>query len=384
MAASPVVIEPVETRTQLRQFIMFPFKLYRSDPNWVPPLIAERFKHFDPKRNPFYEYATTQLYLAKRSGQVVGVIAAIDNPRHQEIWDENIGFWGEFETVDDYAVAKALFDAARTWLRGRGREVMRGPMNMNINEEVGLLIEGRDGPPVIMMTYNPAYYEAFVERYGFTKAKDVLAYKIDLDYLGPNCENLPKQITGAAAIAESRYHVKMRHIRPEVLDQEVELVKPIYRKAWEKNWGALPMTDAEFSALVENLKGIADWDVTYLAFINDEPVGVFIALPDFCQVARHLNGRLLPFGWINYLRYKPRIDGMRVLIMGVLEEHRLKGIESLFYREGFSQAVKKGIKWGEMSWILEDNYKVSRGIERVGGKPYRRYRIYDLPVGESD
>ncbi|MHB9032614.1 MAG: N-acetyltransferase [Anaerolineae bacterium] len=380
MASNLVVVEPVTTRAQLKSFIMFPFQLYHDDPNWVPPLIDERFKHFDPKHNPFYEYATVQLFLARRGGELAGIIAAIDNPRHQEIWGENIGFWGEFEVIDDYAIASALFDAARDWLRSRGRAVMRGPMNMNINEEIGLLIEG-DGAPVIMMTYNPSYYQRFIERYGFSKAKDVLAFKIDLEYLGPNMENLPPQIAGAAAIAESRYHIKIRHIRPEILDQEVELVKPIYRKAWQKNWGALPMTDAEFAALVENLKSIADWDFTYLAFIDDEPIGVFIALPDFCQVALHLGGRLLPFGWINYLRYKPRINGVRVLIMGVLEEHRLKGVEALFYREGFQKAVQKGMKWGEMSWILEDNYKVIRGIEKVGGKAYRRYRVYDMTIG---
>ncbi|MCE5258440.1 MAG: N-acetyltransferase [Chloroflexi bacterium] len=381
MASGVVTIEPVTTHAQVRSFIMFPFELYRSDPNWVPPLINERFKHFDPKRNPFYEYASTQLYLAKRDGKLVGTIAAIDNPKHQEVWGENIGFWGEFETINDNEVSSALFDAARAWLRSRGREVMRGPMNMNINEEIGLLIEGYDGPPVLMMTYNPPYYQDLIERYGFAKAKDVYAFKIDLDYLGPHMENLPAQVMGAAAIAESRYHVRIRHLNPKEFDKEVELIKPIYRKAWQANWGALPMTDAEFGVLAENLKTMADWDVTYLAFIDDEPIGAFIAVPDFCQVALHLGGRLLPFGWINYLRYKPRIKGMRVLIMGVLEEHRLKGVEALFYREGFKQALSKGIEWGEMSWILEDNYKVMRGVEKVGGKKYRSYRLYDLPVG---
>jgi hypothetical protein len=266
-------------------------------------------------------------------------------------------------------------------LAGRGRKVMRGPMNMNVNEEMGLLIDGYEGPPVIMMTYNPPYYQDLIERFGFTKAKDVNAYKLDLDVLGPNLENMPKQIAGAAAIAESRYHVKMRHISKEHLDEDVELVKPIYRAAWEKNWGALPMSDAEFAALVENLKAICDFNLTYLAFIDDKPIGVFLALPDFCQVALHLGGRLLPFGWINYLRYTPKIDGARVLIMGVLAEHRVKGVESLFYREGFKMAVQKGIKWAEFSWILEDNYFVMRGIERLGGRIYRTYRVYDLPTG---
>ncbi|NLV73575.1 MAG: N-acetyltransferase [Chloroflexi bacterium] len=382
MKSSEILIQPVQNRAQLHRFVMFPFKLYKEDPHWVPPLIKERMHHFDPQRNPFYEYASTQFFLATRDDEVVGTIAAIDNPKHEQVWGENIGFWGEFECINDYAVAEALFVAARDWLRAKGRDVMRGPTNLNINEEVGLLVGGEPGPPVLMMTYNPAYYLDFVERFGFKKAKDLLAFKIDLALMGPNLENLPPQISGAAKIAENRYQVRMRHINPRRLEEDVELAKPIYRKAWQKNWGALPMSDSEFDVLVENLRTIANWNLTYLAFIEDEPVGVFIALPDFCQVAMHLGGRLLPFGWINYLRYKPRIDGLRVLIMGVLEEHRLKGVEALFYREGLQRAVEMGMKWAEMSWILEDNFAMIRGIERVGGKEYRRYRMYDLGIGD--
>jgi GNAT superfamily N-acetyltransferase len=172
----------------------------------------------------------------------------------------------------------------------------------------------------------------------------------------------------------------MRHVDLKHLKRELELVKPVYRQAWAKNWGAVPMTDAEFAYLAKSLKPVLDSDLTYLAFYQGEPIGAFLTVPDFNQVAAHLNGRLLPFGWLKFLWHKRRITSLRVLIMGVLEEHRLKGVEALFYQEGCRIAVSKGYEWAEMSWILEDNYKVMRGIEAMGGRAYRTYRVYDIPT----
>lgn len=380
MPTASVTVEPVTDRKALKDFVLFPFRLYRNDPHWVPPLISDRMKHFTPGENPFFKHAEVQLFRARRGGETVGTIAAIADETHVQVWGEPVGFFGEFEVIEDEAVAHALFDATAAWLHEHGREVMRGPMNMNINEEVGLLVDGEPGPPVLMMTYNPPYYRAFIEGYGFQKAKDLYAYKVDVAGYGPNCENLPEQVRRVARIARERYHVQMRHLDLSRIDEEVELIKPIYRKAWEKNWGAVPMTDEELSHLAHSLVQIADARLTYLATIDGEPVGCFIGAPDFCQVALHLNGRLFPFGWAKYLWYRRKINGMRVLIMGVLEEHRLKGIEALFYEEGCRRAQEMGMAWAEMSWILEDNYKVRRGIEMMGAEIYRTYRIYDLPL----
>jgi len=380
MAASDIRIEPVTDQRGLRAFIMFPFELYRSDKYWVPPLIGERFKHFDPHHNPFYEHAAVQLFRALRGGKTVGTIAAIDDPLHPKIWGEPVGFFGEFEVIEDYEVAAKLFTAAREWLASRGREIMRGPMNLNINEEIGLLIEGFDGCPVIMMTYNPRYYQTLLERYGFVKAKDLYAYKTEIGDGASQAVSLPEQVTRAARIAQERHHVQMRPLDMAHFWDDVELVKPIYRAAWSKNWGALPMTDREFANLANNLRQVLDPELAYLAFINGQAVGCFVALPDYNQVAYHLKGRLFPIGWLKFLWYKRKINGLRVLIMGVLEEHRLKGIEALFYQQAYRVALPKGYKWAEMSWILEDNYNVSRGIEMMGGKVYRKYRLYDLPT----
>lgn len=378
MASSPIRIEPVSTRRQLKDYILFPFRLYRKDPYWVPPLIGDRMKHFDPHHNPFFEHAEIKMFRALRDGKTVGTITAIDDQLHPQVWNESVGFFGEFEVIEDYEVARQLLDAARAWLAGRGRAVMRGPMNLNINDECGLLIDGYDGSPVVMMTYNPRYYQAFLERYGLAKAKDLYAFKLDISRYGRNLEHLPEQISRVARIAKERYHVEFRKVDMKNLERDVELLKPIHREAWSKNWGALPLSDAEFDYLRAALQQVLDPDMSYLAFIDGQAVGVFIVLPDFCQVAKHLNGRLFPIGWAKFLWYKRKVTGFRVLIMGVLEEHRLKGIDSLFYMEGCKVAVRKGYEWAEESWILEDNYKVIRGIEAMGGKRYRTYRIYDI------
>jgi GNAT superfamily N-acetyltransferase len=380
MTAIDVRIEPVTDRKGLKDFIMFPFGLYASDPLWVPPLIRERLKHFDPHHNPFYEHAEVQLFRAVRDGETVGTIAAIADEMHPKVWGEPVGFFGEFEVIEDYCVAEKLFSAARAWLAERGFQVMRGPMNLNINEECGLLIDGFDGVPVIMMTYNERYYPSFIERYGFVKAKDFYAYKLDIAGYGPNLEHLPEQVRRVARLATERYGITIRHVDMRNLDRDVELLMPIYRGAWSQNWGALPMSDAEYRYLAANLRSVVDPELTYLAFLDGQPIGCFVALADLNQVALHLNGRLFPLGWLKYLWYRRKVDGIRVLIMGVLEEHRLKGVESLFYQEGCRVAVRKGYEWAEMSWILEDNYRVSRGIETMGGRIYRTYRIYDLAI----
>ena len=253
-------------------------------------------------------------------------------------------------------------------------------MNLNINDECGLLVDGWNGSPVVMMTYNPTYYPEFVERYGFAKAKDLYAFKLDIASYGADLENLSPRVKRVAQLAKERYGVEIRPVNMKHLEDDVALIMPIHREAWAKNWGAIPMTDAEYDYLAEALKQVLDPDITYLAFIDGEAVGCMVTLPDFCQVAKKLGGRLFPFGWAKFLWYKRKIDGIRILIMGVKEEHRLKGVEALFFAEGSRQAIRKGYTWAEESWLLEDNYKIIRGVETMGGTRYRTYRIYDAPT----
>ncbi len=380
MSDAELRIEPVTTQRELEAFIRFQFHLYRDDPFWVPPLLSERRDHFSTEKNPFFAHATAQLWVAKRGDEIVGRIAAIDDEIHRQVWNDNLGFFGEFEAVNDQAVAQALLEAASHWLGVRGRTAMRGPMNLNINDECGLLVDGFDGRPVVMMPYNPPYYAPLLEAYGLTKAKDLYAYKVDVARFGPDLENLPARVKRVAKTAQERYGIRVRKLVRKRLDEEVDLIKPIYREAWAQNWGAVPMTDAEFDHLAHDLAMIVDDDLCYLAFDGDRPIGCSITLPDLNQIAVKMKGRLFPFGWYHYLFGRRNITGLRVLIMGVLQEYRLKGVEALFYQETCRVAVKKGFEWAEMSWILEDNYNVRRGIEMMGGEIYRTYRIYEKPI----
>jgi len=381
MSDTQIHIQRVTTPRELEDFIRFQFRLYRNDPYWVPPLLSERRDHFSPAKNPFFEHAAMQLFVAKRGDETVGRIAAIDDQIHPQMWDENIGFFGEFEAIDDQAVAQALVDAAANWLAKRGRGAMRGPMNLNINDECALLVDGFDGPPVIMMPYNPPYYATLLECCGLQKIKDLYAYKVDIRSFGPNMENLPERVKRVARIAQERHGISVRHFDLKRLHEEVELIKPIYRQAWSRNWGAVPMTDAEFDHLAENLAMIADEELCYIAFHQGQAIGCSVTLPDLNQVAAKMKGRLFPFGWFHFVFGRRKIKGLRVLIMGVLEEYRLKGVESLFYLETCRAAVRKGFEWAEMSWILEDNYNVRRGIEMMGGEIYRTYRFYEKDIG---
>ena len=292
MSANQVTIVPVSGRKETKDFVLFPFRLYRDDPSGCRP-----------HRRPDGPFRTPEepLLRARRSAPLSrpprwrdGTIAAIADEKHVEVWNESVGFFGEFECIDDPAVAHALLDAAREWLAARGREVMRGPLNMNINEEVGLLVDGFDGPPAVMMTYNPPYYQRLLEGYGLTKAKDLHAYKVDIAAIAPDLSNVPDRVKRMAKVAVERYKVEMRQVNLRDIAGELEHIKKIYRTAWEKNWGAIPMTDAEMEHLADSLVKIADPRLLYLAFIDGQPVGVFLALPDLNQVAIHMGGRPCP------------------------------------------------------------------------------------------
>jgi len=380
MEPSHFRIRKVENKLDLMEFIKFPWRVYRDDPYWVPPLISERKDFLDPQKNPFFEHAEVELFLAQRDGETVGTIAAIINDNHNAFHEEKAGFFGLFEVIEDYAVADGLLTTARDWVKAQGMDVIRGPMNMSVNDECGLLVDGFDSSPVVMMTYNPRYYVDFIERSGFVKAKDLYAYIVSTDIFNNKVENIPPKFLRVAEAARKRAGVRVRKINMQDFDAEVEKAKAVYNSAWEKNWGAVPMTDAEFDHLAHGLKKFLDPDLLLVAEVDDRPVGIFVGLPDVNQPLLHVNGRLLPFGWIKYLWYRRKIDMLRGLIMGVIEEYRERGIDALMYVEAAKEAFRKGYKRCEMSWILEDNVMMNRIIQRIGGEVYKTYRIYEMDL----
>jgi GNAT superfamily N-acetyltransferase len=380
-------ITPVKTKQELLEFISFAWQVYKDDPNWVPPLVSMMKEMFDPHKNPLWEHSEFQNFVARRDGRVVGRITALINSNHNKVHQEQMGFFGFFEVLEDNEAAEALFDAASEWVRAKGMTAIRGPANPTVNDEYGLLVDGFDSPPMVMMTYNPPYYADFIERYGFVKAMDLWAYHLDTSILGgEKVDKLPAKLTRVAEAARKRYNYAVRTINLKDWDAEVERFKKVYNSAWEKNWGAVAMTEHEIEHLAEGLKQIMDPDLVFVVEKDGKVIGVSITLPDVNQALLRAHPSpqtwepwtLLKFFW----RYKIRscIDGIRVLILGVLEPYRGTGVDALLYYETTLAALPKGYRNAEMSWVLETNDPMNRAIQFMGGQVYKTYRIYEKPL----
>jgi len=369
-----VTVRSAGSPADLRTFIGFPYRHYRSDPLWVPPLRRDVATFLSRTENPFFEHADAAYFLAeRRDGTVAGRIAAIKNDAHGQAHPEEatVGFFGLFESVDDQAVADALFAAAAAWLRERDLTVMRGPMNFSTNDECGLLVEGFGTPPVVMMPHNPPYYRHLVERAGFAKAMDLLAYE-------GGRESVPARLTDAAAKLAERSGITLRALDMEHYWSEVVQIKRIYNQAWEANWGFIPMTDAEMNDLARRLKPVVVPDLVVFASTGERLVGFAIALPDFNVALRsNRSGRLFPFGLLRILWNRRRITRSRVITLGVLPEFRRTGVDAMMYEWLWRHAHALGYPWGESSWILETNTAMRNALERMGFVVYKTYRVYD-------
>ena len=371
-----MILREITTRQDTDRFIRFPWKIYKNDKNWVPPLVAERREFLNPRKNPFFEHAEVKLYMAAdEAGNELGRIAAITNVNHNRTHGDRTGFFGLFECADDQAAAGCLFDAVAGFLRSRGMEIMRGPENLSVNDDIGLLVQGFDTPPMVMMPHNPPYYERLMEGYGFKKTMDLFAY-----YGEFQTGRIPEQVARGAEIAGRRQHFAIRPLRMNDFDAELGRIHAIYSSAWEENWGAVAMTDREFRHLAGSLKQVVDPELCLIAEVGGEVAGFSLALPDLNQILIRLNGRLLPFGILKFIYYKRKIDALRILTMGVLKEFRHQGIDSVLYYETYRRARAKGIWRGEMSWILENNTVMNRIVENLGFRVYKKYRLYDLPL----
>jgi len=368
-------IDQVLNKKDMNQFIRFPWKVYQGNPNWVPPLISE-IKFILSNKNPFFRHAEAACLLARKNGEVIGRIAAIVDRNHINIHHEQAGFFGFFECRPEPDIAQKLLDAAAAWLRARDIVTMRGPMNPSTNDECGFLLEGFDSPPMIMMTYTPAYYLNYMEQCGLVKAKDLYAYiSVIRDVsAGRRLEKL------ASAIKTRIPGLVVRPANMKNFQKELEAVKEIYNSAWSRNWGFVPMSDEEIESMAKRLKPLIVPELLIMAEINDSPAGFFMAVPDYNQVLARLNGKLGPVEIVKFLLYRRKISDIRVLTMGVKEEYRKKGIEGLLYLESFKAAMKKGYERAEMSWVLEDNELMKKGCEVMGGKLYKKYRIYEKKI----
>lgn len=372
LRSAAVTVRPVDGRADLDRFIRLPWRIYANDPVWVPPLLSDLKTVLDRRRHPFHQHADVEYFLAWRGDEVVGRIAAIVNHRHNEFHGEKTGFFGFFECIDDGDVARALLETAEAWLRERGMERVYGPESFSTNEEsgLGLLVDGFDKPPVIMMAHTPPYYPRLVEGAGYVKAKDLLAYWLD-------DQRPPERLVRGVERLRQAERVKLRTLNLKDFAGEVARIKDIYNSAWERNWGFVPMTDAEFDHLARQLRPVVNPRLCAIAEVDGEPVGFALALPDFNQALKHVNGRLFPFGIFKLLWYRRKIDTLRVLTLGLKPGYRQKGIDAMLYLHIFREGVAAGFKQAECSWILEDNWDMRRGLERMGARVYKTYRIYE-------
>jgi hypothetical protein len=384
----PIEIQKVTgDRKGMARFRRLPWDINKDDPLWAPDLILDLKKRLNVKTHPFFEYGSADFFLAVRDGNVVGRIAAIENPKHNEYHNDRTGFWGFFECVNDQKVADALFDAARTWVGDRGLTVLRGPMSCDTQDEVGTLIEGFDTQRYFIMPHNPPYYNELCSNYGMAKAKDLVAFHIDLT------TPVPEREARLAELVKERMLKKgytIRNLDKKNLKRDFKVIMDIYQAAWADNWGFAPMTEKEFNTIAETMGLVAVEDfVIIIESPKGEPVAMAVALYDWMECTRWarkfpyaLQGpmQLLHLLWRLFLKREPKFKRARLFFAGVMPGHRAMGLDALLYVLPFQAGKKHGLVEGELSWELEDNVAIIKPIEKLGGRVYKKMRIWDTAV----
>jgi hypothetical protein len=371
---SEVSIQPVASKRDMEMFVRFPWKIYANNPVWVPPLLIDRRKLVDKKRNPFYQHSDAEFFLAKKNSELVGRIGAIVNHNHNIQHKENIGFFGFFECINDKEVSTTLFDTAKSWLKSRGVTAIRGPANPSVNDEYGLLVNGFDYPPAILMPYNLSYYPDLVEHAGLKKIKDLYAYHLrEENVVSDRLKKVVARVNRSEGLA-------FRSVDMKNFWEEIKIIKDVYNKAWQNNWGAVPMTDAEFDSLARDLKPVVDPDLLLIAEYKGEIIGFALTMPDL-NIALKYNrgGRLLP-GIIRLFLHKKKINWARIIVLGVVREYQKTGAANVLFYETARRGIAKGYSNGEAGWVLEDNVMMNRAAEFLNAERYKTYRLYQADL----
>ena len=377
-AKQPLLLKPVANRTTLRDFLTLPFSLYEEDPQWVPPLLLERRQALSPK-NPFFEHATWQGWVAYDGPKPVGRISAQLDQLYEQQHRERVGYFGMLEARDDPMVFGSLFQAAEGWLKARDAVRAVGPFNLGINQELGVLVEGFGTPAYFMMPHGRPYYGTAVEAAGYRPAQDMLAYVIEPDF-----ENPPVM---SGLLKRMKSDVRLRSLDRKNTDAELELLRDIFNDAWCENWGFVPFTEAEFNGIGREMLLLIPDDFIQIAELKGRPVAFIVLLPNLNEAIADLDGRLLPFGWAKLLwRLKVRFPHSgRVPLMGVRREfHNTRfgpGLAFVLIEAARQAAVRTGMAEVEMSWILDDNMGMRNIIETMGGRVSKRYRMYEKDLG---
>lgn len=370
--AADVAIRPVRSA---RQFLDLQRGFYRGDPNYVPPVTTAESWQLEPAKSPFFEHGELARFAAFRGEDCVGRISASRDRLHDEFHRDEVGFFGHFEASDE-AAAHALLGHAAAWCQARSATALRGPVDMSTNYRCGLLIDGRPGPPVMMMPYNPPEYADWIESFGLLKCKDLLALHGTSESLDrPRMDKLTQRI-------QKRTGIRLRRVDLRQFERECQVLWGLYQRIWERNWGFVPMTEPEFLAQARDLKRVAHPSLLHIAEKQQQPIGFVLAVPDTNVGARACDGRLLPFGWWKFLRAMRKKHLIRVLTLGAVPEYRKTGLDMLLMHRVMSDGIDAGFDACEASWILEDNHDMLGPLQTLGCTPYRRYRIYERPLAE--
>jgi GNAT superfamily N-acetyltransferase len=371
-------VQAVESPHDLRAFIDLPYRLYRDDPVWVPPLRSEQRSQFDPKRNPFLEHCAWKLFLVEDKGKVVGRCAAFVDNLAAEFWKERIGLFGYFDCIPSPAAARLLLEAAREWLQARGCTFMRGPWSF-VSQEWGMVVEGFTPSPVIMAPYNPPYYNDYLAEFGLHKVKDLLCWYVS----AAEGHQIPRRILEATDAVAKRYGVRVRCLDMRRYDQEVQIIIEMSNASLTDNWGYSPVTEAEVRAMARDMKPIIQPKGVLVAEDSTgRPIGFAIALPDVNSLLKGLNGRLFPFGFLKLLYGVPRLRRYRMFALGVIPEYHGKAVDSLLYR-ALNESLYTPDTWLEINYVLEDNWMMVNAVNKLGAKPLRRYRVYEVAIGNG-
>lgn len=364
-------ISVVESEEERKQFLEFPYKHYAEDQYWVPPLRIEQKKLIDTKKNPFFDNAEIELFLVFQNDELVGRIAAIIDHRYNDYHNSKTGFFGFFECINRERTANLMFRVAEEWLRTRGMEEMMGPANPGMMDEIGILVDGFQKYPSILMPYHKEYYDTLLKSVGLEKSMDLLTYEVNQD----NVDR--ERMNRAVDIVKRRIPgIRIRKIRLNKIKDEIKIIQQIFNAAWKDNWGFIPLSEAEFEYLAKDLKLIVDDNFAHIAEDNGRPIAFSVALPDYNQILKDMNGRLLPFGFLKILWNRKKISRIRTALMGVIPEYQGKGIDALLHRESIENGLKFNKYASEIGWILESNVQMNRVAEKIGGEHDKTYRMY--------
>lgn len=371
METNSNTITYVASKEEKKTFIEFPYLHYKDDKYWVAPLLSEQKKLLDPKKNPFFNNAEIALFNVSFNDKHAGRIAAIIDHRYNKFHNTKTGFFGFFECINQQSTADLLFKVAEDWLREKGMNTIMGPSNPGMMDELGILVEGFDKYPTILMPYHKDYYDKIIQNAGYKKEMDLLAYLVTQDSVDHDRANRAMDI-----VKKRLPGIKIRKINLRKIKEEVKIIREIFNSAWSKNWGFIPLSKEEFDNLASDLKSIVDNDFAHIAEIDGEPIAFSIALPDYNQIFRNMNGRLFPTGLFKILWNRKNINKVRTALMGVIPEYQGRGIDALLHREAINNGLEKGIYSSEVGWILENNIQMVRVAEKLGGTIDKRYRVY--------